>query len=244
MSAADLTGQRVVVVGASSGIGLALSRQAAAAGAEVVMSSRSAQRLAAAAATVPAPAGAITVAAADSLNEAAVGELFRRVGAFDHLVVTAVADETKLMGQLIDQSTATAQRGMEKFWSSYYTARAGARRIRETGSITLTASMAIFNPPRGGGASVMNAASGAVAVLGRSLAAELAPVRVNVVAPGVVDSGVWDETRRVGLREWGQGLPVGHLGAPDELAAAYLSLMTNTYMTGVVLPVDGGLAFM
>ncbi len=239
----DLAGQRIVVIGASSGIGLALSRQAAAAGAQVVMSSRNPTRLAAAAQTVTGPDGPVTVEPADSLDETAVEALFARIGAFDHLVVTAVADETQLMGRLVEQSSDTARRSMEKFWSSYYTARAGARRIRSDGSMTLTASTAIFNPPRGGGASVMNAASGAVAVLGRSLAAELAPVRVNVVAPGVVNSGVWDDTARQGLLEWGRTLPVGHLGSPEELAAAYLSLITNTYITGVVLPVDGGLAF-
>jgi NAD(P)-dependent dehydrogenase (short-subunit alcohol dehydrogenase family) len=89
----------------------------------------------------------------------------------------------------------------------------------------------------------MNAASGAVAVLGRSLAAELAPVRVNVIAPGVVNSGVWDDAGRQSLLDWGRSLPVGHLGSPEELASAYVSLMTNTYITGVVLPVDGGLPF-
>ena len=232
-------GRTVVVMGASSGIGLALSRQAAAAGAHVVMVSRNLQRLTAAAETVD---GQVTVDAADSLDETATEELFARAGAFDHLAVTAVADETKLMGRLVDQTSETAHRGMEKFWTSYNTARAAARRIRPTGSITLTSSTAIFNPPRDGGAAVMNAASGAVAVFGRSLAAELAPVRVNIVAPGVVNSGVWDEPQRDGLLQWGRTLPVGHLGSPDELAAAYLALMANTYTTGVVLPVDGGLA--
>ncbi len=88
----------------------------------------------------------------------------------------------------------------------------------------------------------MNAASAAVASLGRALAVELAPVRVNVVAPGVVDTGVWDDADRERLHEWATAsLPVGHLGQPEELAAAYLFLMTATYVTGVVLPVDGGL---
>ena len=114
--------------------------------------------------------------------------------------------------------------------------------MRGSGSITLTSSMAIFSPPRRGGASVMNAASGAVAVLGRSLAAELAPIRVNVLCPGVVNTGVWDETERTRLEAWArQSLPVGHLGQPDELAQAILFLMTNPYVTGILLPVDGGL---
>lgn len=89
----------------------------------------------------------------------------------------------------------------------------------------------------------MNAASGAVAVLARALAAELAPTRVNAVAPGVVATGVWDDEGRESLREWARTLPVGHLGEPEELADAYRFLMTATYVTGVVLPVDGGIAF-
>ncbi|MGL5849783.1 MAG: SDR family oxidoreductase [Phycicoccus sp.] len=180
--------------------------------------------------------------AVDALDQEAVENLFARIGAFDHLAVTAIADETKLFSRLGDLTPELTRRGLEKLWISLYTSQAASRQIAAHGSITLTSSTAIINPPRDGRAAVMNAASGAVAVLGRSLAAELAPLRVNVIAPGVVNSGVWDEAEREGLVEYGRSLPVGHLGEPDELAAAYLFMMTATYVTGTVLPVDGGLS--
>ena len=94
----------------------------------------------------------------------------------------------------------------------------------------------------------MSAASGAVAVFGRSLAAELAPIRVNVIAPGVVDTGVWSnrsKSQQSDLAKWAEeSLPVQHLGQAEELAQAVLSLLTNTYITGVILPVDGGLTLL
>lgn len=88
----------------------------------------------------------------------------------------------------------------------------------------------------------MSAASGAVATFGRSLAAELAPVRINGLAPGVVGSGVWGKSAKESLAEWtSEALPVGHLGQPEEIAHAIRFMMTNTYLTGIALPVDGGL---
>jgi len=93
----------------------------------------------------------------------------------------------------------------------------------------------------------MSAVSAAAAVFGQSLAAELAPIRVNVIAPGVVDTGVWSnaESQRSNLAKWAEeSLPVQHLGQAEELGQAVLSLMTNTYITGAILPVDGGLTLL
>ena len=88
----------------------------------------------------------------------------------------------------------------------------------------------------------MNAASVAVTAFARALALEIAPVRVNVVSPGVVGSGVWSESEREGLENWARSsLPVGRLGRPDDLARAYLALLVNEYMSGSVVSVDGGL---
>lgn len=241
-SSADLAGSTVVVVGASSGQGLAVARAVAAAGATVVMASRTREKLEQAAASVE---GATVVVPTDMLDPSSVAALFEQVQSFDHLVVTAVADETRYRAPFVEMSDEAARRSLDKLWGSFYVAREGARRIASHGSITLTSSVAAFDPPTDGGFAMMNAASAAVATLGRALAAELKPVRVNVVAPGVVDSGVWDELtarQRDEMRaSMARSLPVGHLGRPDELAAAFLALMTNTYITGVVLPVDGGL---
>ena len=91
---------------------------------------------------------------------------------------------------------------------------------------------------------MMNAASAAVASLGRSLAAELKPIRVNVVAPGSVNTGVWGHMSAEEIEQFreqaGRRLPVQHIGEPEELAQAFLFLMTNTYTTGTILTIDGG----
>ncbi|MGL5819997.1 MAG: SDR family oxidoreductase [Phycicoccus sp.] len=235
----DLEGRRVVVIGARSGIGRAICTRAAGLGASVEMVSRSAARLDGAAATID---GQVRTHPVDALDQDAVEQFFARIGAFDHVAVTAIADETTLFSHLEDLTPELARRGLEKLWISLHASQAASRRIAAQGSITLTSRTAIISPPREGRAAVMNAARGAVAVLGRSLAAELAPVRVNVIAPGVVNSGVWQDSERPGLVEYGRSLPVGHLGEPDELAAAYLFMMTAPYVTGTVLPVDGGLS--
>lgn len=234
----DLTDQRVLVVGASSGIGLAVARLAHGLGAHVVMASRTADRLVEASTSVGERTTAVPT---DALDEDAVSALFDAAGDVDHVLVTAVADENALRSPLREMPTETARRGLDKLWTSFFTAREAARRMT-SGSITLTSSASVFRPSRGGGIAMMSAASGAVAVLGRSLAAELAPVRVNVLVPGVVGSGVWSDEEREGLASWAaDALPVAHLGSPPEVAHAVLFLMTNPYVTGVSLPVDGGL---
>ena len=211
--------------------------------ASVVISSRSQDKLNRVANSIE---GNVEAFAANILDENSINALFEQVGNFDHLVVTAVADENSLRSSLSDMNTETAKRGMEKFWGTFFAARAGIKNISQDGSITLTSSVSILKPSKTGGVSVMSAASGAVAVFGRTLAAELAPIRVNVVAPGVVETGVWSNqngSERANLVKWAEeSLPVGYIGQAEELGQAILSLITNSYITGVVLPVDGGLA--
>jgi NAD(P)-dependent dehydrogenase (short-subunit alcohol dehydrogenase family) len=241
----ELLGKKVVVIGASSGIGFAVAKLSAELGADVVMSSRSPEKLDRAKESI---SGTLEAIACDILNEDSVNSLFERVRNFDHLVVTAVADENLLRSPLVTMSTAIAQRGLEKFWGTFFAVRAAVKNISQDGSITLTSSVSIFKPAKTGGVSVMSAASGAVATFGRTLAAELAPIRVNVVAPGVVDSGVWNnisESQKIEMSKWAEeSLPVKHLGQSEELAYAIISLMINTYVTGIILPVDGGLTLL
>ncbi|NVO32261.1 SDR family oxidoreductase [Hymenobacter lapidiphilus] len=242
MEYAALKNKRVVVVGGSSGMGRAVAEAAAVAGARVVLASRNLARLLEVKQQLP---GAVEAFAVNMLDENSVVRLFAEIGLVDHLVVTAVADETKLSAPITQLTTADAQRGMEKFWGTFFVARAAAAHMAPDGSMTFVASASIFNPSKSG-ISVMSAASAAVAAFGRTLAAELAPVRVNVLAPGVVNTGVWQnlsEEQRKRQAHWArESLPVRHLGEPAELAHAILFLMTNSYTTGTILSVDGGLA--
>ncbi len=238
----ELTGKTVVIIGASSGMGRAVTAEVAAREAHVIMVSRSAEKLIQAKQGI---IGEVEIRTANMLDEQSMNQLFTEIGTLDHLVVTAIADEVQLFSPIATMSTEVAQRGMEKFWGAFFTVRAAAPHFAATGSITLTSSVSIFNPSRGG-ISVMSAASGAVAVFARTLAAELAPIRVNVVAPGTVSTGVWasQSSEQQALSEqWArENLPVQHMGRPEELAQAFLFLMTNTYATGTILPVDGGLS--
>ena len=235
----QLANKKIVIVGASSGIGRALASIVSAQGAIVYLVSRSKEKLQQVKDSLPGEAHVLSM---DMLDDASVNSTFEAIGAFDFLTFTAVADETKLMAPIKSMSNTVAQRGMEKFWGTFNVARAAANHINQQGAMVFTSSMAIYHPSKNG-ASMMNAASAAVAVFSKALALEIAPVRVNVVAPGVVATGVWTDAQLQSNEQWAKDtLPVGHLGTAQELAHVYLSLLTNPYMTGSVVTADGGLA--
>lgn len=233
-----LKDKRVVIVGASSGIGKALAKLFVERESEVYLISRTESKLKQ---VQEAIGGNTHIFPMDMLDEDSVNSTFQKIGKFDFLSVSAVSDETKLMSQIKDMPTTMAHRGMEKFWGTFNCCRAAANQINEGGSIVVTSSMAIYRPSKNG-ASIMNAASAAVNVFAKSLAREIAPTRVNIIAPGVVKTGVWTEDEKNNFSEWGaKTLPVGHLGTAEELAYTYFNALTNPYMTGTTITVDGGL---
>jgi NAD(P)-dependent dehydrogenase (short-subunit alcohol dehydrogenase family) len=234
----SLKDKKVIIVGASSGIGEALARRCVENGAQVYLLSRSAEKLLKVQQRI---GGASFVHPMDMLDESSVRQTFEAIGDFDCMTVTAVADETKLFAPVRTMTTETARRGMEKFWGTFNCCRAAANYVAKDGAIVVTASVAIFKPSKN--ASVMNAASAAVSVFAKALALEIAPTRVNVIAPGVVGTGVWTEEEKESYEDWAaKTLPVRHLGTAEELAYAYYSVLTNPYMTGSIIPVDGGLS--
>ncbi|WP_199915040.1 SDR family oxidoreductase [Aquimarina sp. Aq107] len=233
----EIKDKKIVIVGASSGIGKELAKICVEKEAIVYLISRTERKLL----NLQNELGGRTfVHAMDMLDEHSVNETFKQIGQFDYMTVTAVADETKLFSPIKSMPTELAQRGMEKFWGTFNCSRAAANYISEDGAMVLTSSVAIFKPSKN--ASIMNAASAAVAVFAKAFALEIAPTRVNVVAPGVVATGVWTEEEKESYRDWAaKTLPVKHLGTPKELAYAYYSILTNPYMTGGITNVDGGL---
>jgi NAD(P)-dependent dehydrogenase (short-subunit alcohol dehydrogenase family) len=229
---------RIVVVGGSSGIGLAVAALMAEAGAEVTIASRSSDKLARARDTIGAPVQCCSV---DITDNAAVDAFFQTVGPYDHLVVTAA---TAVLGSVRDLPIERAQAVFDsKFWGAYRVVRAGARAIATTGSITLCSGAA---SQRGTpGLAVGAAINAALESLGRTLAVELAPVRVNTIAPGLIDTPVWDditspEQRAAVFADASARLPLKRVGRPAEIAHAVRYLIENTYVTGSVLFVDGG----
>jgi NAD(P)-dependent dehydrogenase (short-subunit alcohol dehydrogenase family) len=240
MDANLLKGQRVVVVGASSGIGLAVAQHAAKAGADVVMVSRSIDKLREAAAVVQ---GSPELVALDMLDAAGVRVTFAKLGPVDHLVLTAVADENKRRGPVHELTDDQFERSVDKLRGFFHVVRALSPTMTERGSITLTSGGSALKPPRQG-MSVLAAVNASVIAFGHALALELAPRRVNVVTPGVVDTSVWAPADRERIRAWAESadLPARRFGQPADIAQAMLLLMTNPYVTGHNLVVDGGLA--
>lgn len=234
-----LTGQRIVVIGGSSGMGLATAHAAAGAGAVVTIASSSKQRIDAALAELP---DSCDGAALDVRDEAAVADLFARVGELDHVVFTAgdQPDRRALKELPLDG----ARRAFDvRLWGAVAVAKHAAPRIRPGGSITLTSGTVGVRPVPG--AALAAAGSAATEGLTRGLAVDLAPVRVNAVRCGAVRTPLWDavpEPQRAAVFDtFARRALTGAIGEPQQIAAANLYLMENQFVTGTVLTIDGGL---
>jgi NAD(P)-dependent dehydrogenase (short-subunit alcohol dehydrogenase family) len=235
----SLKQQRVVVIGGTSGIGLAVAQAALADGASVIVGSSSAAKVRAAQEQL---AGAEALAV-DVKDETSVEAFFAHVDALDHLVFTAGDWAMAGGGPIanIDVSRAASQFAV-RFWGAITCIKHAGKRIREGGSITLTDGTIAHRPRKG--AALSSAMAGAVEHLGRALAVDLAPIRVNVVCPGAIRTGVWDmippDQREERFQTMFKRLPAKRIGEPSEVAEAYLYLMRGGYTTGQVLHVDGG----
>jgi NAD(P)-dependent dehydrogenase (short-subunit alcohol dehydrogenase family) len=230
--------KRIVVLGGSSGIGLAVAQRAAHEGATVVIASSRKAHIDEALARLPAAAEGHVLDLADA---DATQALFARLGSFDHLVFTA--GETLQLGSLATTDVDAARRFFAlRYWGAYCAAKYGSGNIRAGGSIVFTSGIAGQRPQAGWalGASICAAMEG----LTRALAVELAPIRVNIVSPGIVRTPLWSDMTEADRKALYQGtagrLPVGHVGDAEEIAEAYLYLMRQSYSTGHVLVVDGG----
>lgn len=235
---ASLNGKRIVVLGGTSGIGLAAAKAAQREGAMIVVASSRRQRVDHARASLESGAEGHVV---DLSDEAQVRKLFEHIGAFDHLVYTA--GET-LQLETLDAVQLDRARGFVniRFWGAFMAVKYGSPHIRAGGSITLTSGVAGLRPRKG--RTVVASICGAMEALTRALAVELAPIRVNAVCPGVVRTELWNdmtETDRDAMyQDLGQRLPIGRVGEPEDLAHAYVYLMREAYSTGQVIVVDGG----
>jgi NAD(P)-dependent dehydrogenase (short-subunit alcohol dehydrogenase family) len=233
-----LHGKSVVVLGGTSGIGLATARAAAARGALVTVTSRSRERGERAVAAIGAGAKGEV---ADLANEGETRALFERTGAFDHLVYTA-GDEL-LLSPVAALDIAAAKRAFEvRVFGALAAVKHAAPRIQKNGSIVLTHGIAGARPQAGW--SVGASICGAMEAMTRALAVELAPLRVNAVSPGFVRTPLWspipEAEREAMFREAGSKLLTKRVGEPEQIAEAYLYLMENDFTSGQTLIVDGG----
>jgi NAD(P)-dependent dehydrogenase (short-subunit alcohol dehydrogenase family) len=230
--------KRVVIVGGSSGIGLAVAEEVALQGSEVVIVSSNAARVQGAIKSI---GGRALGEAVDVSDEKAVESFFTNLGAFDHLVFTA-GDSLQLQ-QLAETDLKQARRAFElRYWSALATVKYGSRQIRKGGSIVLTTGVAGLRPQVGW--VIAASVCGTIEALTRALAIELAPIRVNAVSPGVVRTNLWQNMSSVEREQLyenvGQRLPVGRVGEAHDIAQAYLFLMLEGFGTGQTVVVDGG----
>lgn len=228
MMGMPLEHKRVLVIGGSSGIGLAVAKIARSEGAAVIVASRHAPERATA---LPDTFRDMEIHSFDITADDAHQGLFDTVGTIDHLVVAVRPEVRSAPFPTIDITE--AKRAFEtKFWGQYRLLQVAHRHIRETGSMILTSGIAgekIYP-----GASTMGLINSATESLCRALAVELSPLRINCVSPGFV------EPKPESVREYAHRFPAKRLALPDEVASAYLWLMTNPYITGTVTILDGG----
>lgn len=226
--------QKVAVIGGTSGMGLAIAKLAVARGAHVIVGSRSAEKVQTAAHAMGAEGRAI-----DTTSEDSVQAFFTAAGPLDHLVISGSSTKTGTLAELpLADAEATFR---SKFFGPYLCAKHA--QMNATGSITLFSGILSRRP--GHNDSILGPVNAAVEALGRALARDLAPVRVNTISPGMTRGtsaylGMPEAAREGMYASIAKNLPVGVVGTPENLAEAALALMTNPFITGVTLDVDGG----
>ncbi|MFL0575083.1 SDR family oxidoreductase, partial [Priestia megaterium] len=227
-----LKGKKIVIIGGSSGIGFESAKQVIAQGAEVIIASRSKNKLQNAKEQLGARATAFTL---DTTQEQQVQSFFEKVGQFDHLVVSAAETSS---GSFLDTNTTQARQLFEnKFWGQYYAAKYGAPKVLPHGSIILFSGVVAYKSMVG--SSMLGAVNAAVSNLAQTLALELAPIRVNIISPGIIDTPsrnkMPEEIRNHFYATMGNKLPVKRIGRAEDVAQSVLYLLQNSFVTGTVL---------
>ncbi len=230
-------GKKIVVVGGTSGIGLATARRFYEQGAMVTVTGRDAEKL------HSVERMGLVAAAVDSRERPALDGFFAEQGVVDHLVIAAGGG--KGLGEFATLSLGELREGFNaKFWPHLETLQAALPFLSAGGSVTLvTACSSVAKLP---GTSGLGAINGALEIMVPILARELKTIRINAVSPGVVDTPWWDfipkENRKGAFEQFTANIPVGREAQPEEVADAICFLAGNAYMTGQVVFCDGGLS--
>jgi NAD(P)-dependent dehydrogenase (short-subunit alcohol dehydrogenase family) len=234
----ELEGRKVVVIGAGSGIGRSVAVAASQAGARVVLAGRTRETLENTAALLSGPRELRVV---DASVEEEVAAFFQAVGQFDHLVSTA---SQGVAGSITGLEASAIERAFTaKLWAPIFLVKHGAPLISPEGSFAFFSGIRAARPAAG--TSITSLVNGGLEAFARAMAVELGPVRVNVISPGIVDSGpFWDrlgaEGRERLFADFATKAPARRVGRPEDLAAAALFALANPFLTGAVLAVDGG----
>ncbi|MDB5137131.1 MAG: hypothetical protein JWP37_3734 [Mucilaginibacter sp.] len=234
----SLKGKRIVLLGGTSGFGLATAKAAAEEGAHIVVVSSRQQSVDNALTALPAGSEGHV---ADLTNEQQIENLFKKIGEFDHLVFTA-GEALKLDELSIVSMDGAREFFNLRFWGALMAAKYGSQYMRKGGSITLTNGIVGIRPWKGW--AVAASIAGATEALTRGLAVDLAPIRVNTVCAGMVRTNLWNNVaeadREAMFNEMGSKLLTGRVGEAEDIAEAFLFLMRGNFTTGQVVVVDGG----
>jgi NAD(P)-dependent dehydrogenase (short-subunit alcohol dehydrogenase family) len=234
--ATDLNGQTVLVIGRPNGIAGAIVEAVRDAGGKAVIAGRDRARLDAVYGDDP----NITTETVDLTDEASIAALAERLGTIDHIVSTASA---RARGKLADLDRDAIRLSFDtKVIGPLMLAKHFAARINPHGSIVIFAGVASAKIAVGTmGVAITN---GSAEVLARSLALELGPIRVNAISPGVIDTGAWDALGEQGKADYFSHItssnPAGRIGTVEDVASTVVFALTNTFLTGTTLHVDGG----
>jgi NAD(P)-dependent dehydrogenase (short-subunit alcohol dehydrogenase family) len=237
-TAQTLKGKKIILLGASSGIGLATAKKAAAEGANIVIVSGNRNRIDQALKELPAGSEGHAV---DLSKEENIRVFFSSAGRFDHLVYSA--GENLALLPIAQTDIRQAQTFFTiRFWGAFAAVKYAAPLINEGGSIGLTSGTAGTRP--GAGWSVASAICSAMEGFVRAMAVELSPIRVNCVVPGVIMTPLWDgmgpEVRDGIFEQVGKSSLVKRVGVPDDVAEGFIYLMKQRNGTGQSLLIDGG----
>ncbi len=234
----SLSAKTVVILGGSSGIGLATASAALTQHADVIITGRSRERLDSAVRELGSRVRAIALDAGD---EAGTGAMFDGIDHVDHIFVSAggVTPDAALTVEVSAMRPAMDVR----LWGAVYAAKYGGRKMGAGGSITFMSGTAAMRPIAG--ATVGSASCAAVEGLARSLAVDLSPIRVNAICPGLIDTPLIEtfiggENKDAIVASYTKRFPVKRMGRAEEVADAVLFLMKNEYVNGTTLVIDGG----
>jgi NAD(P)-dependent dehydrogenase (short-subunit alcohol dehydrogenase family) len=234
----SLKGKKTVIIGGSSGIGLATAKLVASKGGLVVIVSSNQQRIDKALQALPTGSSGYAI---DVTNEMQVKNLFERIGTFDHLIFTA--GENLILSDVADTTLEMARKFFNiRYWGAFTAVKYATPFINTTGSIVLTSGIASNRPNKGWalGASICAAMEGFT----RAMAMELAPIRVNIVSPGVIKTELWngmsESDREKMYTNIGNTLPLKRVGEAEDIARTFVYLLEQQFATGQTLIVDGG----
>jgi NAD(P)-dependent dehydrogenase (short-subunit alcohol dehydrogenase family) len=233
-----LQNQKIVVIGASQGMGFATAQLLANQGNEVIIASRTKEKIEKAATEI---GGNTKAKVLDFTNEIAVKNFFGEVGNFDHLVLIGAG--LPAWGTFTQFESEALKNAFDtKFFGYYYSAKHAIPHLRKDGSIVMVIGGAARKAIMG--TSGVAAVNGAILAMGRTMTIELAPLRVNIVSPGLVDTPAYDwmneEQKQAFFTQMGGQLPVGRVGQPEEVAHIIETVLDNNYLSGSVIDIDGG----